>query len=179
MFFIPGPVIALITFPGIIVHETAHLLFCKVFRIPVFDVCYFRLGNPAGYVLHQKTDRFVAIFFVCLGPFFINTALCIVFCSVAFLPVWVLKVGDIFAYFFYWLGISIGMHSFPSSEDLTNLYEVAPAEAKRFNPLAILSLPLIYVLFVLNLARFVWADLGYGLAVGILAPIAIFRAVVR
>jgi len=29
---------------------------------------------------------------------------------------------------------------------------------------------------VLNYGRIVWADLGYGIAVGILGPIAIFRA---
>ena len=42
--------------------------------------------------------------------------------------------------------------------------------------LAIVSLPLIAILYVLNYARIVWADLGYGIAVGILGPIALFRA---
>jgi hypothetical protein len=52
MFFIPGPVIAAITFPGVILHETAHLFFCKLFKLQVYNVCYFRFGNPAGFVLH-------------------------------------------------------------------------------------------------------------------------------
>lgn len=29
MFFIPGQLIALVTFPGVIVHELAHQLFCR------------------------------------------------------------------------------------------------------------------------------------------------------
>jgi hypothetical protein len=175
MFFIPGPVIVLVTFPSVIIHEAAHLFFCKLYRLQVYAVCFFQFGNPAGYVIHQKTDNFKALFFVCLGPFFINTLLCIVFCTAAFLPVWELKVFDPLADFFYWLGISIGMHAFPSTDDLSNLYEVASDRAKRLNPLAIVSLPLIYVLYVLNFARIIWADLGYGIAVGILVPIAIFR----
>ncbi len=176
MFFIPGPVIALLTFPGVIVHETGHFFFCRLFRLAVFDVCFFRLGNPAGYVIHERTDNFKALFFVSMGPFFVNTLLCMVFCTAAFLPVWELKTQDPLAYFFYWLGLSIGMHAFPSKDDLSNIWELAPEKAKHGNVLAIVSLPLIAILYVLNYARVVWADLGYGIAVGILGPIALFRA---
>jgi hypothetical protein len=179
MFFIPGFVISLLTFPGVIVHETGHLFFCKLFKLEVYDVCFFRLGNPAGYVIHERTDNFTASFFVSMGPFFANTLLCVLFCSAAFLPVWELKVDDILAYFFYWLGLSIGMHSFPSTGDLSNIWEQAPAKAKRGNLLAIISLPLVGLLYVLNFARVVWADLGYGIAVGILGPLALFRALAR
>jgi len=42
-----------------------------------------------------------------------------------------------------------------------------------------LSVPLIGLLYVLNFGRIVWADLGYGIAVGILGPLAIFRALAR
>jgi len=45
--------------------------------------------------------------------------------------------------------------------------------------LAIVSLPLAGLLVVLNYARVVWADLGYGILVGVLGPIAIFKALVR
>lgn len=179
MFFIPGFVIAIFTFPGVIVHEAGHLFFCKLFKVRVFDVCFFRIGNPSGYVIHEKSENFTALFFISLGPFFANTLLCVVFCTAAFLPVWELKVTDPLAYFFYWLGLSIGMHAFPSTDDLSNLYEIAPERAKQWNVLAILSLPLIYILYLLNLGRVLWADLGYGIAIGILGPIAIFRAFAR
>jgi hypothetical protein len=179
MFFIPGFVIAIATFPGVIVHETAHLFFCRLFKLAVYDVCFFRFGNPAGYVIHERTNNFRALFFVSMGPFFVNTVLCILFCTAAFLPVWVLKVDDFLAYFFYWLGLSIGMHAFPSTGDLSNLWQVAPPLAKSGNIWAILSVPLIGLLCVLNFGRIVWADLGYGIAVGILGPLAIFRALAR
>jgi len=179
MFFIPGFLISMATFPGVIVHEAGHLFFCKLFKLRVYEVCFFRVGNPAGYVIHEKTENFTALFFVSMGPFFANTLLCVIFCTAAFLPVWELKVSDPLAYFYYWLGLSIGMHAFPSTDDLLNIYEVAPILAKRWNPLAIVSLPLIYLLYVLNFARVIWADLGYGIAVGILGPIAVFRALTR
>ena len=41
------------------------------------------------------------------------------------------------------------------------------------------TLPLSAVLVVLNYGRVIWADLGYGIAVGVLGPIAIFRAFAR
>jgi hypothetical protein len=179
MFFIPGQVIAALTFPGVIVHETAHLFFCKLFRLKVFNVCFFRFGNPAGYVIHENSENFTAQFFVSMGPFVVNTVLCVVFCTAAFLPVWELKVTDPLAYFFYWLGLSIGMHAFPSTTDLSHLWKAAPTLAKKGNLLAIVSLPLCAVLVVLNYGRVIWADLGYGVAVGVLGPIAVFRALAR
>jgi hypothetical protein len=160
------------------VHEAAHFLFCRKFKLAVFDVCFFRVGNPAGYVLHEATDDFTTVFFVSMGPFFVNTALCLVFCSAAFLPVWELNTHDLFGYFFYWLGLSIGMQAFPSTTDLKAIWKLAPQAAGKGNGLAILSFPVIAILYVLNYARFFWADLWYGLGVGILAPLAIFRALV-
>jgi hypothetical protein len=176
MIFIPGFIIALATFPGVIVHEAAHLLFCRISGVAVFDVCFFRTKNPAGYVIHEQTDNFNKTFLISMGPFFVNTFLCVLFCSAAFLPVWELKIDDYLAYFLYWLGLSIGMHAFPSTQDLSHIWRLAPSAVKRGNPLAILSYPIVAILYPLNYLRMIWADLGYGIAVGVLAPLAIFRA---
>ncbi len=178
MFFIPGVIISLLTFPGVIVHEAAHLYFCRKFGLAVFDVCYFRFENVAGYVIHERTDDFKKQFFVGLGPLFVNTALCVLFCSAGFVQVWELKVMDPLAWFFYWLGISMGMHAIPSQEDMKSIWQQAPAEAKKGNWFAIVSFPLVAVLFVLGILRVVWADLGYGIAVGTLVPLAIFKLLV-
>jgi hypothetical protein len=175
MFFIPGFVISIVTFPGVIIHEAAHQFFCKVNKLAVFDVCYFRFGNPAGYVVHETTNDFNKAFMVGMGPFFINSFFCVLFCSAAFLPVWELEVVDPLAYFFYWLGLSMGMHAFPSTQDMKEIWRLMPEAAKRINLLAIISYPLVAVVYVLNFARVIWADLGYGIAIGILAPLALFR----
>ena len=172
---IPGFVITWLTFPGVIVHEAAHLLFCKLFRIPVWEVCFFQFGNPAGYVIHKQPRKFTATFFVSLGPFILNSVLCVFFCSAAFAPIWVLKVEDPVGYFFAWLGLSMGMNAFPSRQDLSHIWRMAPGLARHGNVLAILSMPLVAVLFVLNLARVVWADLLYGIAIGFLGPLAVLK----
>ncbi len=175
MFFIPGFVISILTFPGVILHEAEHQFFCRVNNLAVFDVCYFRIGNPAGYVVHEGTNDFIKSFMVSMGPFFVNSLFCVIFCSAAFIPVWELEASDPLAYFFYWLGLSIGMHAFPSTQDMKGIWSLMPAEAKKFNLLAILSYPIVGLVYVLNFARIVWADLGYGIAIGILAPLALFR----
>jgi hypothetical protein len=175
---IPGILISIATFPGVIVHEAAHMLFCRWNRLAVFEVVFFQFKDPAGYVIHEEPKGFNASFFVSMGPFLVNTALCILFCTAAFLPVWELGVRDPVPYFFYWLGLSIGMHAFPSTVDLDHVFQRAPEAARKGNVLAILSYPLVAILYVLNLGRFFWADLLYGIAVGILVPLALFRALV-
>ena len=42
MFVIPGFIISLVTFPGVIVHELAHQIFCMLMKVPVYDVKYFQ-----------------------------------------------------------------------------------------------------------------------------------------
>jgi hypothetical protein len=175
MIFIPGWAISLATFPGVIIHEAGHFLFCRIFKVAIFDACFFRVGNPAGYVVHEATQDFTTSFFISMGPFFTNTVLCVVFCSAAFLPVFELKISDPLGWFFFWLGLSIGMHAIPSNQDMKNLWQLAPQAAKRGNVLAIVSYPIVGAVRVLNLLRVVWADLGYGLAVGILGPLAVFK----
>lgn len=174
---IPGFLISWLTFPGVMIHEAAHLLFCRLFRVPVYEVRYFRFGNPAGYVIHKEPHDFRATFFISLGPFFLNSVFCVLFCSAAFAPIWVLKVEDPLAYFFAWLGLSMGMNAFPSTTDLNHIWRLAPENAKRGNLLAIFSYPVVVVLYVLNFGRIVWADLGYGIAIGFLGPLALLKAI--
>ena len=176
MILIPGWLISLLTFPGVIVHEAGHFLFCRIFKLAILDVCFFRVGNPVGYVVHEVTPDFTRSFFVSMGPFFTNTVLCVVFCSASFLPVWELNVSDPLAYFFYWLGISIGMHAIPSTGDMKTLWQQAKPAAKSGKALAILSFPVVVVIYAVNILRVVWADLFYGLGVGVFGPIALFKA---
>ena len=58
MFFLPGFLISILTFPGVIVHEAAHAFFCRKFEAPILEVKYFRFGNPAGYVIHGDPENF-------------------------------------------------------------------------------------------------------------------------
>ena len=165
----------MLTFPGVIVHEFAHFFFCKLRKVVVFDVCYFKLGNPAGYVIHENTTNFNSTFFISMGPFLVNTILCLLICLPAYMPIKYFNLENPFSYFLIWLGVSIGMHAVPSNQDANNLFQQAKEEVKKQNILALISFPLIGLIYVFNILRILWADLFYGIAIGIGIPSLIFR----
>ena len=167
---IPGFIISWLTFPGVIVHEAAHLLFCKLRRVPVFEVVFFQFGSPSGYVLHQTPKDFVSTLLICVGPLIVNTLLCLLVCLPAVVPVKFFDETDPVTFVLLWLGISIGMHAFPSTQDASILWTQAMAAAKNFNPLAIVSLPLVVLIFLANIGSIFWLDLMYGFAVGLGLP---------
>jgi hypothetical protein len=173
---IPGFLVAWATFPGVIVHEAAHMFFCKLRHVAVFQMCFFRFGNPAGYIVHEEIGDFTSAFLVCVGPLLINSLLCIVICFPAFMPIGVFHIEHPLSYFLLWLGISIGMHAFPSTHDAQNLYRHAKKAAGTLHPLALLSFPLVLLIFAANVLSIVWADYFYGLALGLGLPALIFRS---
>jgi hypothetical protein len=175
MFFIPGPIIAILSFPGVIVHEFAHVLFCKFRNVAIFDVCYIRMGNPAGYVVHENSNNFYSTFLISMGPFFVNTILCLLICLPAYMPIKYFNIEHPLSYLLIWLGVSIGMHAIPSNQDANNIFEQAKEKVKEKNLLALISFPLVGLIYVFNLLRFFWADLIYGVAIGIGIPALIFK----
>jgi hypothetical protein len=174
MFFIPGELISIITFPGIIVHEFAHMLFCRIRKVAIFDACYFRVGNPAGFVVHENTSNFTSTFLISMGPFFVNTLLCLLICLPAYMPIKFFNIEHPLSYFLIWLGVSIGMHAIPSNQDAKNVFNQAKERIKDKNILAIVSFPIIGLIYVFNIMRFLWADVIYGVAIGIGIPSLIF-----
>ncbi|HLJ92530.1 MAG TPA: metalloprotease family protein [Gemmataceae bacterium] len=178
MIIIPGWLVSLITFPGVIVHEAAHMFFCKLRGVAVLDVCFFRIGNPAGYVIHEPPREFTTSFFISIGPFLINSVLCVVFCLPAMVPVRVFGQSDPVAYFLIWLGMSIGMHALPSTGDANGLWREARAAAGSLHPLALASFPLVILIYVANGLRFFWFDYLYGFALGFLLPEMLLKRMV-
>ena len=170
MILIPGQLVSLATFPGVIIHEVAHMWLCKLRGIAVLDVCFFRVGNPAGYVAHEEIEDFNTAFWVSVGPFILNSLLCMFICFPAYLPMYVFGVPSLMSYFLLWLGISIGMHAFPSIGDGYALYHHAKKAAASGNLLAILSFPLIVIIYLANIGRVFWLDYLYGVGIGLGLP---------
>jgi hypothetical protein len=153
-----GWLIAIVTFPGIIIHEWAHKFFCDRAGVPVHKTCYFRLGNPAGYVVHGPVHNYGQAILITTAPFIINTFIAVVAFLVA-----VNVTHNVTSYILYWFGISVAMHSFPSREDTGNLWQYTKGALKR-NPLVMLMLPLIGILKLAGLLKTVWFDLLYSIA---------------
>ncbi|MGO8689998.1 MAG: hypothetical protein ACLQLG_10210 [Thermoguttaceae bacterium] len=57
-----------------------------------------------------------------------------------------------------------------------NLFQHAKKAAGTWNPLALLSFPLVVLIFVANVLSIVWADYFYGLALGLGLPGLIFHS---
>jgi hypothetical protein len=162
-----GTLIALLTFPGVILHEWAHKFSCDRTGVPVLKTCYFRLGNPAGYVIHGPADNYGKAFLIATAPFLINTVFAVVFFIIG-----VIITQGVVAYILYWLGISVAMHSFPSSQDANMLWSNAK-NAWRRNPLVLLSFPVIGLIKLGGLVRVVWFDLLWAVALFLLVALAI------
>ena len=125
--YIPGQLITILTFPGVIIHEIAHRFFCDLTKVPVYEVKYFLLAEETvGYVLHGPTNNIKHQFLITIGPLIINTFLCAVFTFPFYISVFGLKepYQYLILLLMAWLGFSSGIHAFPSNQDLNALKKV-------------------------------------------------------
>ena len=169
MFLIPGQVIAALTFPGVIVHELAHQLFCRFFRVAVFDVCYFRFENPVGYVIHEPPSKASHHVLIGVGPFIISSLLGAFIAFPAATPVLRFETGTVLDYFLIWLGVSIAMHSFPSTADANSIWEAISGKDVPVL-LRFISKPAVGLIYLGAIGSVFWLDLVYGIAIAMLLP---------
>jgi len=169
MFFIPGFLITLITFPGVIVHELAHQLFCRYFKVPVFKVVYFQMGNPAGYVLHEAVKNKAQGMLISIGPFIVNTVVGAIISLPAALPVFTFHTAGPLDYVLIYLGVAIAMHAFPSRGDADVIWN---SVKEKSTPLwiKIIGYPVVGLIYIGSLASFFWLDLLYGIGVAVGIP---------
>ncbi len=169
MFFVPGFLITLITFPGVIVHELAHQLCCRWLKVPVFKVVYFKMGNPAGYVLHEVPDSQFKSVVIGMGPFIFNTIIGALIALPAALPVFTFHNATPLDYILVYLGVSIAMHAFPSTGDAKTILKAVKSEG---TPLwvKVLAYPLVALIYAGSIGSFFWLDLLYGIGVAVGLP---------
>lgn len=171
MLFIPGVIISIITFPGVIVHELAHQIFCYFMKIPVYEVKYFQFKNPSGYVIHERTDKPLKAFLISVGPFLINTILGIIIMSSVSIELFGFEdLDNILSLFVGWIGISILMHAFPSTVDGKGLVD-SILKNKEVNILMrIITAPVIGLIYLGALGSVIWLDLIYAIGVSMVLP---------
>ncbi|HKM22931.1 MAG TPA: metalloprotease family protein [Lachnospiraceae bacterium] len=176
--FIPGFVISIVTFPGVIVHELAHQLFCRWCKIPVFEVKYFQLKNPCGYVIHEVTANPMKNFLTAMGPFFFNTLLGALIVMPASVEILYFDGAEsmsggivtLLNVLLLWLGVSILMHAFPSTGDAKALYESVLKNSDVPVIAKILVAPFIGLIYIGAFGSVIWLDLFYAIAVSMLVP---------
>ena len=169
MFFVPGILITILSFPGVIVHELAHQLFCRWFKVPVFKVVYFQFENPAGYVLHEKSQNKLQTIMISIGPFVVNTIIGALIALPASLPIFKFDNGTPLDYLLIYLGVTIAMHAFPSRGDADAIWN---AGKETDTPLwvRILGYPIVGLIYLGSLGSFFWLDVIYGVSIAIGVP---------
>ncbi|MEI7621650.1 MAG: metalloprotease family protein [Candidatus Moraniibacteriota bacterium] len=151
-------IFSLLNFPGIVAHEASHKFFCDWAGVRVWEVCYFRFGNPAGFVVHEAPRKFSQSFFISVGPLILGSLL-------AFLLFLLFKqhpqepLGWVFA----WLGLSIASQCFPSTGDAKVLLGETWRHLFR-SPLALLGLPAALLIWLAGKLNFFYFNYLFALA---------------
>lgn len=171
MYFIPGILISAITFPGVIIHELAHQIFCRIMRVPVYEVKYFQFSNPCGYVMHESTENPFKTFMISIGPFLVNTLIGMIIISPAAIELIIFEdYSNPLNLVLGWLGFSILMHAFPSTGDakvlVNNIFK-----NRNVNILVkILVAPIIGLIYIGALGSLVWLDAIYAILAAMAIP---------
>jgi hypothetical protein len=155
---IPGFIVTILTFPGVIAHELAHELMCRLVGVRVHKVCYFRFGSPPGYVVHESPNGVMGHILIGTGPLLVNSIGGVAMGLIYRLPS---LRGVSLRYLFLWLGVSIAMHSFPSTGDAKSMWHGLWGHGMPIIG-RILSIPLVVIIYLGALGSVFWLDLVYG-----------------
>ena len=150
-------IISAITFIGVTFHELGHKLFCDLTRVKVIKVCYFRFGNPSGYVIHERPKEFSQSFLISVGPLLSGALFTLLFYTISRSFLW----EEWQKYLFLWLGASVAINSFPSDQDAKNLWKDTNRHITH-NLLAIIGYPFAIIIWIANSLYVIWFDLIYA-----------------
>lgn len=145
---------AILTAPGIIVHELAHALFCVLSGVKIYKINLFRFQKVAGYVIHEEPKTFMSSWLISFGPLIVNSYLAMFFFAQ------IRPIYNLWDLLFLYLGIAIALQAIPSTGDAESLLQMANRNFWK-NPLIILLYPLVLVLYLLNLLKRFYFDWAY------------------
>jgi hypothetical protein len=168
-------ILSYITFPGVIVHEFAHAWACRRMGVAVVKVCYLRIGNPLGYVLHERPTYAIQHIMVAVAPFFVSTcsALSVSSMGSALLAGHILgEFHDLLIPLTGWLAFSIALHAFPSSGDADSLREEVRNSDVSFCA-KLLLVPVVGLIRLTGFGMRVWLDVLYAIVVVAIPPVVI------
>ena len=112
---------------------------------------------------------------ISIGPFIINTVLGFIIAFPAALQ-YKFNAATPLDYVLLYLGVSIAMHSFPSTGDAQSLWgQVSSDETPMLTK--ILVAPIVGIIYLGALGSFFWLDAIYGVAVAVGLPWLIVRGI--
>jgi len=147
---------AILTAPGVVVHELAHALFCLLSGVKIYKINLFQFQKVAGYVVHAEPKGFISSWLISFGPLVVNS----------YLAMWlfaqVRPLYSLWDLLWLYLGIAIALQAIPSTGDAESLLLMANRNFWK-NPLVILLYPLVLVLYLLNLLKRFYFDWAYAI----------------
>jgi hypothetical protein len=166
---LPGIVLTGITFPGVVVHEFAHALMCRVTQTKIKKVCYFRLGNPSGYVVSEKPSNIWKSLIISFIPFIFNSASGFIFGAASAAAYKAEGHFGVISMVLFYLGISLAFHAFPSLQDAKAIDD--DLGKKETSILAkIVCAPIVFIFALKAVLNFTIIDMIWGLCVGGILP---------
>ena len=178
--FITSLVFNVMTIPGVPVHEYAHALACRLSGVRVHEVCYLRIGNPRGYVVHEQPDTAWQHIIITVAPFVVCSLVAILLgIGVGLL----LQAGlmtkqheEIAGPLLFWLAWAVGACAFPSGGDADSLWQATKSrEISLFGKLMVM--PVVGLIRLGQVGSFFWLDLVWGIMVGVTIPAAILKTI--
>ncbi len=170
--FFPGYLVATATFPGVIVHEFGHKLFCVLTKTRVLDVCYFRVGTPSGYVIHEPASTVWKSILIAVGPLFANSIIGFLIGMLAGLFFYRFNGLPLLGAILAWVAVSVAMHAFPSTGDAHVIWKAIWTKGAPISP-RLIGTPVVAVIYLGAIGSAFWLDLFYGMIIAILLPMAI------
>lgn len=128
---IPATIISLATFPGQFVHQIVVKFFCDRAKVPVYEECYFRIGNPTAYIMHEHPKSVKIALLITFGPFIVSTILCSLITFPNFFGSVMADAAEL-DFFLMWIGVSVGMQALPRSDELKQLQSLINRDGKRY-----------------------------------------------
>jgi hypothetical protein len=146
--------------------------------IRISRVCYLRLGNPLGYVHHERPAYAIQHVMIAVAPFFVSTAIALAVSMAA----GVLAASPALEEFqngmvplAMWFGFSIALHAFPSSGDADSLWNEVRSPDVGFIA-KLLLVPVVGLIRLAGIGSRVWLDVLYAITVVAVPPLIVAAA---
>lgn len=124
--------------PGIVSHEGAHVLACRLTGIEVTNGPVLNPFADDAYIDHERVESFPADFAIAIAPLLLNTALGLLSFVLATLTSTLPVAVPL-----YWLGVCFALTAFPSVGDTETLYATVRMLPRWGRPLGyLLAVPL-------------------------------------
>jgi hypothetical protein len=168
MFFIPGPIIAVATFPGIVMAVAARKFMCDLIGIAVYETVYSK-----GIIIHEVIIRPAKALLVALAPLIISTFLCaILLFPFSFSILLGSDPGGLTEIVLAWIGISIGVHALPAYATVKWYLDKLPEQSRRgltYHFLWVMAA----IMAIVGVLKRIWFDFFYAIGVGLIGPLLV------